>query len=297
MFAESERNILPGMHPIDTGYLSPLDTLPTLTPVLLEYPRPDVALIVLNRLDRMNALGLELVVALKQTLEKINCDNSVRVVVLTGVGRAFCTGADEELAGKVPHEGLLPPADALRALEMLDEVTWQLRLMHQPVIAAINGATHCGGMCLALAADIRVVADSAYFRAAGIRNGLTSSELGLSYLLPRAIGSSRAFELMLTGRDVDAVEAERIGLASCRVADEDLLDHCLTMAGRIAGFSRIGTGLTKRALWDYLDAASVDGHVQTEDSGQRYSRLLTRRFDVAVAARAEKRLSVLTDCR
>ena len=76
--------------------------------------------------------------------------------------------------------------------------------MHQPVIAAVNGAAIGGGLCLALACDIRVAATGAYFRAAGINNGLTASELGLSYLLPRAIGSSRAFELMLTGRDVDA---------------------------------------------------------------------------------------------
>ncbi|VBA43723.1 putative enoyl-CoA hydratase echA12 [Mycobacterium attenuatum] len=296
MFLASERNILPGMHPIDTTNLSHLDTLPTLAPVVLEYPRPDVALIVLNRPDRMNALGFELVVALKQTLEKINVDNSVRVVVLTGAGRGFCTGADEELAGKVPHE--LPRLDdALRAQKILDEVTWQLRRMHQPVIAAVNGATHCGGMYLALAADIRVVADNAYFRAADIRNGLTGSELGLSYLLPRAIGSSRAFELMLTGRDVDASEAERIGLASCRVADKDLLDYCFSMAGQIAGLSRIGTEFTKRTLWSSLDAANVDGRMGAEGLGQLYVRSLTSNCEEAVGARAENRLPVLADCR
>ena len=90
---------------------------------------------------------------------------------------------------------------------------------------------------MALACDIRVAGSGAYFRAAGINNGLTASELGLSYLLPRAIGTSRAFELMLTWRDIDAEEAERIGLVSRTVPDDDLLDVCHALGERIAGFS------------------------------------------------------------
>src|SRR5207253_6293637 len=121
-----------------------------------------------------------------------------------------------------------------------------LRRLHQPVIAAVNGAAIGGGLCLALAADIRVAAHGAYFRAAGINNGLTASELGLSYLLPRAIGSSRAFEIMLTGRDVDAEEAERIGLVSRTVPPEQLLDTCYELADRMIGFSRVGIECTKR---------------------------------------------------
>ena len=89
-----------------------------------------------------------------------------------------------------------------------------MRRMHQPVIAAVNGAAIGGGLCLALACDIRIAAEAAYFRAAGINNGLTASELGLWFLLPRAIGSSRAFEIMLSGRDVWAEEAAQIGLVS-----------------------------------------------------------------------------------
>ena len=89
-----------------------------------------------------------------------------------------------------------------------------IRKMHQPVIGAINGAAIGGGFCLACACDIRVASEAAYFRAAGINNGLTASELGISYLLPREVGSARAFDIMLTGRDVDAAEAERIGLVS-----------------------------------------------------------------------------------
>jgi enoyl-CoA hydratase len=180
-------------------------------------------------------------------------------------------------------------------MEVLDDVILALRKMHQPVIAAINGAAIGGGLCLALACDIRVASSGAYFRAAGINNGLTASELGLSYLLPRAIGSSRAFELMLTGRDVDAAEAERIGLVSRAVPEEDLLDECYRLAEQMAAFSRPGIELTKRTLWSGLDAASLEGHMQAEGLGQLFVRLLTANFEEAVAARAEKRPAVFTD--
>ncbi len=264
--------------------------------VLVEYPRPQVALITLNRPERMNSMAFDVMVPLKAALEKVTYDNSVRVVVLTGAGRGFSSGADHKSAGEVPHvEGLTRPTYALRSMQILDDVILALRRMHQPVIAAVNGAAIGGGLCLALAADIRVASSGAYFRAAGINNGLTASELGLSYLLPRAIGSSRAFEIMLTGRDIDAEEAERIGLVSRQVPADQLLETCYTMAERIAAFSRPGTELTKRTLWSGLDAASLEGHMQAEGLGQLFVRLLTTNFEEAVAARAEKRPPVFTD--
>ena len=162
----------------------------------------------------------------------MSLDNDTRVVVLTGAGHGFCSGADQEDAGVIPHiDGLTVPTIALRAMELLDDVIRALRRMHQPVIGAINGAAIGGGFCLSLATDIRLASETAYFRAAGINNGLTSTELGLSYLLPRAIGSSRAFEIMLTGRDVDAAEADRIGLVSGVVPPAELLD-CLLYTSR-----------------------------------------------------------------
>src|SRR5439155_21570772 len=130
----------------------------------------------------------------------------------------------------------------------------------QPVVAAVNGAAIGGGFCLAVAADIRLAAEGAYFRAAGINNGLTSTELGISYLLPRAIGSSRAFEIMLSGRDVDAAEAERIGLLSRVVPAQDLLEECYRLAERIIAFSRVGVEITKKMLWSSLDASSLSAH-------------------------------------
>ena len=241
-------------------------------------------------------MAFDVMVPLKEVLENIAYDNSVRVVVLTGAGKGFSSGADHKSAGSVPHvQGLTRPTYALRSMQILDDVILALRRLHQPVIAAVNGAAIGGGLCLALAADIRVASHEAYFRAAGINNGLTASELGLSYLLPRAIGSSRAFEIMLTGRDIDAQEAERIGLVSRQVPGEQLLETCYDIAERIAAFSRPGVELTKRTLWSGLDAASLEGHMQAEGLGQLFVRLLTGNFEEAVAARAEKRPPVFTD--
>jgi enoyl-CoA hydratase len=264
--------------------------------VMVDRPREHVALVTLNRPERMNSMAFDVMVPLKRVLEELTNDNSVRAVVLTGAGAGFSSGADHKSAGSVPHvDGLTRPGFALRSMEVLDDVILALRRLHQPVIAAVNGAAIGGGLCLALACDIRVAGAGAYFRAAGINNGLTASELGLSYLLPRAIGTSRAFELMLTGRDVDAVEAERIGLVSRQVTDDQLLDTCFDMATRIAGFSRPGIELTKRTLWSGLDAGTLEGHMQAEGLGQLYVRLLTSNFEEAVEARAQQRPAVFTD--
>lgn len=266
--------------------------------VVVDRPEPGVALVTLNRPERMNSMAFDVMVPLGAVIDDLHHDNEVRVVVLTGAGRGFSSGADHKSAGSVPHvEGLTRPSFALRSMEVLDDVILGLRRLHQPVIAAVNGAAIGGGLCLALACDIRVAAAGAYFRAAGINNGLTASELGLSYLLPRAIGASRAFEIMLTGRDVDAVEAERIGLVSAVTAEDDLLSHCLEMARGIAAFSRPGTELTKRTLWSGLDAGSLEGHMQAEGLGQLYVRLLTANFEEAVAARKDKRSPVFSDDR
>jgi len=264
--------------------------------VLVDRPRPGVAVITLNRPERMNSMAFDVMVPLRRVLDDVKHDNDVRAVILTGAGSGFSSGADHKSAGAVPHvEGLTRPAFGLRSMQLLDDVILGLRRLHQPVIAAVNGAAIGGGLCLALACDIRVAGAAAYFRAAGINNGLTASELGLSFLLPRAIGTSRAFEIMLTGRDVDAVEAERIGLVSQQVPDADLLPTCLAMAQRIASFSRPGIELTKRTLWSGLDAATLEGHMQAEGLGQLYLRLLTGNFEEAVAARAENRDPVFTD--
>ncbi len=265
--------------------------------VLVEHPRPHVALVTLNRPERMNSMAFDVMVPLKEVLENITYDNSVRVVVLTGAGKGFSSGADHKSAGSIPHvKGLTRPTYALRSMEVLDDVILALRRLHQPVIAAVNGAAIGGGLCLALAADIRVAAHGAYFRAAGINNGLTASELGLSYLLPRAIG------VVASLRDhADRPRHRRRGGRADRagVARTSPTTNCwrpaYDMAERIAAFSRPGVELTKRTLWSGLDAASLEGHMQAEGLGQLFVRLLTGNFEEAVAARAEKRPPVFTD--
>jgi enoyl-CoA hydratase len=252
--------------------------------LLVSMPAPHVTLVTLNRPERMNAMSFDVMIPFRQALEEISRDNDTRVVVVTGAGAGFCSGADLVDSGRIPDiDGLTVPGVSLRAMELLDDVILALRKMHQPVIGAINGPAIGGGLCLSLAFDIRVAAPGAYFRAAGINNGLSSAELGLSYLLPRAIGTSRAFEIMLTGRDVDAEEAARIGLVS-HVTD-DLLGTCYDMAARIAGWSRVGVELAKRLLWSGLDAGSLEAHMRHEGVAQLYVRNLTGNFEEMIRAR------------
>jgi enoyl-CoA hydratase len=264
--------------------------------VSIDKPRPHVTLITLNRPERMNAMAFDVMIPFREALDSVSADNDTRVVVVTGAGHGFCSGADLEDPGVFPNlDGLTVTTIAHRAMDLLDAVILSMRKMHQPVIAAVNGAAIGGGLCLALAADIRVASTAAYFRAAGINNGLTASELGLSYLLPRAVGSSRASDIMLTGRDVRADEAERIGLVSETVNPDALLDTCYGMAERMIGFSRIGLESTKRLLWSSLDAGSLLSHMDHEAQAQLYVRLTTKNFEEAIKARKEKRPPVFLD--
>jgi enoyl-CoA hydratase len=258
--------------------------------VKIDNPRPEVAVVTLDRPERMNAMAFDVMVPLREALEELSFDNRVRVVVLTGAGEGFCSGADLVDPGYLSiFDGLTMPGISRRAMKVLDDVIAALRDMHQPVIAAINGPAIGGGFCLAMAADIRIAADTAYFRAAGINNGLTAAELGLSFTLPRAIGSSRAFEIMLSGRDVDAAEAERIGLVSRSVPRERLMEEVGALADRIIGYSQIGVELTKQMLWAGLEAGSMHSHMNHEGHAQLFVRMTTRNFEEAIRARKEKR--------
>ncbi len=259
-------------------------------------PHPQVAVVTLNRPERMNAMAFDVMIPFRDALREVGNDNDARVVVITGAGRGFCSGADHENPGSMPNiDGLTLPTIALRSMEMLDDVITTIRRLHQPVIAAVNGAAIGGGFCLALAADIRIASEDAYFRAAGINNGLTAAELGLSYLLPRSVGQSRAAEIMLTGRDVDAGEADRVGLVSRVVPGDRLLPACFEMADRINGWSRAGVELTKRQLWNSLDASSLQSHMDAEGLSQLFVRITTRNFEESVAARKEGRTPEFKD--
>jgi enoyl-CoA hydratase len=270
--------------------------MPAMSFVTVEKPRDHITLVTLNRPERMNAMAFDVMIPFKEALEEISYDNDTRVVVVTGAGRGFCSGADLTDGGRIPNiDGLTVPSISLRAMELLDDVVLTIRKMHQPVIAAVNGAAIGGGFCLSLAFDIRVASTEAYFRAAGINNGLSSTELGLSYLLPRAIGSSRAFEIMLTGRDVDGAEAERIGLVSKVVEPEALLDTCFDMADVMIGWSRVGVEMAKRVLWAGMDSSSLEAHMRHEGVAQLYVRNLTGNFEEMIRARKDGRKPVYLD--
>ncbi len=258
--------------------------------IRIEKPRPHTSVIVMDRPERMNSMAFELVVPLHEALAEVAEDNDTWCVVLTGTGRGFCSGADTQHSEPPPNiEGLTLTRIATRSMTILSDLVPAMRRMPQPVIAAINGAAIGGGMCLSLGADIRIAAESAYFRAAGINNGLTATELGLSFLLPRAIGSSRAFEIMLSGRDVSAQEAAEIGLVSRAVPDARLMDAALDLADRINGWSTQGVQLTKRMMWAGLETSSLDAAIELESHTQLYVRLTTKNFEEATAARQEGR--------
>ncbi|GAA4377997.1 enoyl-CoA hydratase [Nocardioides caricicola] len=264
--------------------------------VLVDRPVPEVAVVTLNRPERMNAMAYDVMVPFREALTTLGDDNGVRAVVVTGAGSGFCSGADQESAGVPPGvAGVTRPTYALRAMEALEDVVLTIRRLHQPVIAAVNGAAIGGGLCLALACDLRLAAPAAYFRAAGINNGLTASELGLSFLLPRAVGSTRAADIMLTGRDVSAEEAERIGLVSSVHAD--VVAAAVEVGQRIAGFSQPGVELTKKSLHAGQSATSLETYLSSEGIGQLYLRLLTSNFEEATVARREGRAPVFTDER
>jgi enoyl-CoA hydratase len=264
--------------------------------VLVHRPVPEVGVVTLNRPERMNAMAYDVMVPFREALRELGSDNSVRAVVVTGAGKGFCSGADQESAGTPPGaSGVTRPTYALRAMEMLEDTILTLRRLHQPVIAAINGAAIGGGLCLALACDLRIASPAAYFRAAGINNGLTASELGLSFLLPRAIGSTRAADLMLTGRDMGAEEAERVGLVSS--LHDDVVGAAVETGRRIAGLSQPGIELTKKSLLAGISATSLETYLSSEGIGQLYLRLLTDNFEEATRARKEGRPARFTDDR
>ncbi|NLV55735.1 MAG: enoyl-CoA hydratase [Acidimicrobiales bacterium] len=233
-------------------------------------PRGDeVRIVRLNRPERLNALSIDLAVALDEALATVGRENRVRVVVLTGAGRAFCSGLDLKDYGIIPNvDDLSVHRIASRSMGIYSQLTRRLRAIPQPVVAAVNGPAYGGGLCLALGCDLRIASESAVFNATGIVNGLTSTEMGAGWILPRLIGGANANDLLLTGRRVDAGEALRMGLVSRVVADDAVLDEALSMAGSMASYSHHGLEATKQALWAEQEIASLDAAIQFEDRNQ-----------------------------
>lgn len=264
--------------------------------VVISTPRPHVRLITLNKPDRLNSMSFGLVGALYEAIAEVGADNDCWVAVLTGAGRGFCSGLDLEDMGSAPGlEGITRHRAGTRAMSYMSNVVPAMRAMPQPLIAAINGPAYGGGMCLTLGCDIRIAAESAVFCGAGINNGLTGVELGVSYLLPRAIGTSHSNEILLTGRQVTATEAERIGLVSRVTPDDKVVDICIDMAeDMVSRLSPFGLELTKQAIWDNVEAGSLRAAMDLEDRSQLLAGH-TGNLDEAMTAFREKRAPRYTE--
>lgn len=265
--------------------------------ILIDRSREGIALVTLNRPQRLNALSQPAVRRLVATLDALARDAAVRVVVLTGAGRGFCAGWDLTTPLTTPDNEALAGTpsviDYMAGQELFAGMVRRLRSLDKVVIAAVNGVAVGAGCALALGADIRVAARSASFHVGAVRIGLTAGECGISYHLPRLVGASRAFELMLTGRPVPAEEAERIGLVAALVEDDALLPRALELAGQVLRNSPYATRHTKQIMWTNLEAPSLDAAIEVENRAQVLA-LMTEDFKEAAAAFAAKRAPVFT---
>lgn len=237
-------------------------------PLSLAYPRPDVALLTLERPEKLNALSFELVEALHSALEDIHRNGEVRVVVLTGAGRGFCSGLD--LSDPNPVEaggGLEFPRSGLRWQERIAELTTRIQNLRQPVIAAVNGPAYGGGFAIAMACDIRIAGPGARFCTQFIKLGIGGCDIGVSYTLPRIVGAGQAFDLILTARTVEADEALRLGLVS-RLSSGDVVDDALQIAETLCSCGKFGVESTKQVLWANLEAPSLQAALHVENRSQ-----------------------------
>jgi enoyl-CoA hydratase len=262
-----------------------------MTTVRRERIDPGITLLTLDRPERLNAMSRQLVTDLHDALATAADDRDCRVVILTGAGRGFCAGLDlketGDIAGEVADGGGGRPA-ALRAQQQIATLVTRLRGLPKPVIAAVNGAATGGGLALALACDVRVAAESAQFNVAFIRVGLSGFDIGVSYLLSRLVGASRAFELMLTGRMIDAAEADRIGLVSKVVPEGQVVDAARETAELIRANSPFGVWMTKEVMYSNLEATSLQAAIDLENRTQLLSSY-TGDMREALAAFLEKR--------
>ena len=259
-------------------------------PRMADYPHlrvettPDgVRTITLDRADKLNAVNGALAASLSSAVADAAAEDVVRVVVITGAGRAFCAGLD------LSEPPSLPSSTRAERLDPYAWVgTWVRTVLgcEKPVIAAVNGAAAGAGFGLALACDVRIVAESARMTAGYVRRGL-SPDAGVSYFLPRHVGLARASDILLTGRDVDATEAERIGLAAHVFADAEFTASVATYAARLAAGAPIAQALTKRLLSRSQDTA-LDAALRDELTNIKYC-FSTRDVGEAIAAFREKR--------
>jgi enoyl-CoA hydratase len=257
--------------------------------VLVSNPRPGVTQLNLNRPEKLNAMNVDLISELHAALDSVAADGACRAVVLTGEGRGFCAGLDLGGFGSAPGAADVGPVQAGFATQThIASLIPKMRSLPVPVIAAVNGAAAGGGLALALGSDVRIAGASARFNVAFVRIGLSGCDIGVSWLLPRLIGASRAWELMLTGRIIDAAEADRIGLVVRVVPDEALLDAAYETAGLIVANSPWGVRMTKEVGWSQLEIGSLQAGIDMENRTQILSSF-TDDAREAMSAFLEKR--------
>jgi enoyl-CoA hydratase len=237
--------------------------------VELEPVADHVTVIRLNRPERLNAISFQLVADLHDALDTVAADDDCKVAILTGAGRGFCAGLDLKDYGAIPAAGShrhFPAGQT--AQNFLASLTQHIRATPQIVVAAVNGPAFGGGLSLALACDLRIASASARFCSAFIRTGLTGTDAGVTYLLPRLIGASRAFDMIVTGRTVDADEADRLGIVSRVVPDDALWDEALGIATTVAGYTTFGIRNTKEVMWHNLDTNNMAAAIALENRNQ-----------------------------
>jgi 2-(1,2-epoxy-1,2-dihydrophenyl)acetyl-CoA isomerase len=228
------------------------EATPGAAPVLLETIQGGIAILVMNRPERMNALNNDLATALNGSLSRIAGDDSVRAVVITGAGRAFCAGGDLGVIGKGREANNSKELEPILRMGM--GAVLKIRTMPQPVIAAVNGAAAGAGMNVALAADIRVSAEEAMFGQNFAKVGLFP-DYGGTYFLPELVGPSKAAEMFYTGDMIDAQMALRLGLVNKVVPAAQLESEVKTLAQKIAGGPPLPIRAVKKVLFGDQKAA------------------------------------------
>ncbi len=205
-----------------------------------------VATLTLNRPERLNALTFEVYAELRDVFRALDTEPQVRAIVLTGAGRAFCSGGDvEDIIGAL----FARDAAGLREFtKMTCGVILNIRRCRRPVIAALNGTVAGAGAVIAAACDLRIAAESAKIAFLFVRVGLSGADMGASWLLPRLVGLGNATELLMTGDFIDAKRAHEIGLYQRVVPQERVLAEATALAEKLARGPSPALAVTKRAL-------------------------------------------------
>lgn len=236
----------------------------------MEYPdilfecRGPVATISFNRPDRLNSFSVDLLLSSLRALEVVRQDSKVRVVVLTGVGRAFCAGADVKRIQEERESGK-PDSLGFEQVQMAQNLLLALHRFPKPVIGAINGVAAGAGFELSLGCDLRIAAESAFFKEAALGVGLVPGD-GSAWFLPRLVGLARAFELFLLEERIPARRAAEIGLINSVVPDEDFPEAVERLALALASKPPVAVALTKQALVNGLSYSLPETLLELRDS-------------------------------